>query len=61
MIKKKQRCSVYTYFAERWNILVPPLCPEAWQNSGVDPSSLDDLLCTEEEVYVIVISRVRVL
>ena len=39
-----------TYFAESWNTLVPPLCPEAQRYSDVDPSSLDDLLCTEEEV-----------
>ena len=39
-----------TYFAESWNNLGPPLCPEAQQNSDVDPSNLDDLLCTEEEV-----------
>ena len=39
-----------TYFAESWNRLVPPLCPEARHNSDVDPFSLDDLLCTEEEV-----------
>ena len=38
-----------TYFAESWNTLVPPLCPEARQNSDVDPSILDGLLCTEEE------------
>ena len=48
MIKKAEMLS--TYFAGSWNTLVPPLCPEACHNSGVDPSSLDDLLCTEEEV-----------
>ena len=42
---------VSAYFAKSWNTLVPPLCAQDQHFSELDYTFLDDLTCTEEEVY----------